>query len=505
MTLILSIAVFYSCTDNAPSGQGNSPPLITELYASADTIGSRDTLTLHCTIEDPDDDALNLGWHSLYRSESNGGTISAGRFIGPVDSATVLWRSDSDFVGNYSIYVRISDGLDAVSDTVSVFVREYNNPPHAVLFVSPSFGNVGDSFHCDASSSNDFDNSITDLEFRWDLYGDGVMEIEWGSVAEADFVVTQSGQILIVVHVRDPGGNNVSAEKILEVADQFPLYGSLIDVPAGTFDMGNDEVSPVKHGVSLTHAFTMGVFEVTNEEYRLNAQWAIDNGYANVDLESGNLMADDEVLLDMNDPGCEIGYASGALFLKPVHDGGFSGMSSANHPVKQVSWFGAASFCDWLSLQDGVPPFYNGNWDQTSTHNPYTSPGYRLPTESEWEFAARYDDGRTYPWGENPPDNTTACFESDWTNPVDRYVSGRSHLGMYGMAGNLWEWCGDWYDNQYQEGGVENPMGPDDGTARVRRGGSWDNDSNDLRTFIRGASAPNSGTDKIGFRICRSD
>jgi formylglycine-generating enzyme required for sulfatase activity len=162
-----------------------------------------------------------------------------------------------------------------------------------------------------------------------------------------------------------------------------------------------------------------------------------------------------------------------------------------NHPVVYVNWNQAKAYCEWRG---------------TSTGSGYT----RLPTEAQWEKAARGTDGRAYPWGEdidcdraNYYDGNRYCVGD--TTPVDSYESGQSPYGIYNLAGNVWEWTADWYsETYYQSSPLKNPLGPDSGTSRVLRGGSW----YDLVLGVRSANrywvAPSHTGYDLGFRCARS-
>jgi serine/threonine-protein kinase len=157
----------------------------------------------------------------------------------------------------------------------------------------------------------------------------------------------------------------------------------------------------------------------------------------------------------------------------------------SDHPVTQISWYDAYDFCTWLTTATGQKIL--------------------LPTEAEWEKAARGTDGRLYPWGNQVPKKRFANFENAKTTPVGKYPKDVSPYGVLDMAGNVSEWCADWYDEAYyyQSGISENPQGASSGEQRVLRGGSWGYSKVHLRVSARGGYFPDGTSYYWGFRcIC---
>jgi len=255
-------------------------------------------------------------------------------------------------------------------------------------------------------------------------------------------------------------------------------------VPKGDFEMGStvneDEEPP--HTVSLD-AFWLDQTEVTNAMF---AQFVAESGYK-TSAENGS----------------GAGYWSGDGWSKAnfgvtwQHPRGpaTSVDEMDNYPVVQISWEDALAYCDWA--------------------------GRRLPSEAEWEKAARGTDERAYPWGSQPPagdlanlaDSNLPYKDSDYgiddsylfVAPVGSYPNGASFYGALDMAGNVWEWVADWYALEYYGAAPPaNPPGPADGSDRVRRGGSWGSNAADLRSANRKANRPDLAVDDSGFRCAVS-
>ena len=233
-------------------------------------------------------------------------------------------------------------------------------------------------------------------------------------------------------------------------------------VPAGEFTMGSDRGQAderPEHVVDLDE-FYCDKYEVTNAQF-----------LAFMNAIAANADAEDNRLMELDDSGVQIRMVEESFELKTA--------AVARRPVVEVSWHGARAYCEWM--------------------------GGRLPTEAEWEKAARGIDGRKYPWGtqiDRPRANYKGLFST--AVEVGSYPRGSSPYGICDMAGNVWEWVADWYSSAYYaESPDRNPTGPESGAFRVIRGGAWGTDGAYLRSSYRMGLSPESTDDSIGFRCVR--
>jgi len=323
----------------------------------------------------------------------------------------------------------------------------------------------------------------------------------------------------------------------------------MIYIPGGTFQMGNSFSGeggsyelPV-HSVTLS-PFYMGKYEITNDQYCDFLNSALSQGLITV---SSNIVykADSGTTYPYCDTYQSSNYSQinwdGSTFTVRSK----SGRSMANDPIVEVSWHGAVAYCDWKSQQEGKPQCYNLS---TWVYDP-SKKGYHLPTEAQWEYAARGGlSGKRFPWGDDiyhtqANYNSSSSFTYDksstrgnhpiWNDGVYPYTSpvgffdgtlkykstynwpssamsyqtanGINGYGLYDMTGNVWEWCHDLWGS-YSSGSQTNPTGPTTGTYRVLRGGDWSLYPNNCRLSDRTHGAPyNHGSHLIGFRIALSD
>jgi formylglycine-generating enzyme required for sulfatase activity len=260
-------------------------------------------------------------------------------------------------------------------------------------------------------------------------------------------------------------------------------YGDLVFVPAGAFKMGDNfgdglpRERPV-HSVELD-AFYIGKFETTNGQWR---KFREDAGYDDPKFWPDGRIA----------PKDQIPYWTQA------NNHGGATPNSDDFPVLGVNWDSAMAYCNWVSAKTGKK--------------------YHLPTEAEWEKAARGTDQRRYPWG-NEIDHSYANYVG--SSPFDTGMkvgtfdgadhgslktrNGASPYGAYDMAGNVMEWCADWYNRDYYSvSPKKNPKGPATGAYRVVRGGSFFVEALDLRSYGRSAAWPSFQSHRmIGFRVAR--
>src|SRR3990172_3740584 len=293
----------------------------------------------------------------------------------------------------------------------------------------------------------------------------------------------------------------------------------MVQIPGGTFEMGDNlgdgwSVELPVHTVTLD-SFYMGKYEMTNGQYcdYLNSALAqgliavtsgvvykAGSGYAYCDTHSSSGYSQ----IDYND-------LTETFSVKTKSERDMS-----NDPMVMVSWCGAVAYCNWRSEGEGYERCYDPcdpNWPCD-----FSKKGYRLATEAEWEYAARgVLSGRRFPWGDtitHSQANYYACpsrytydvnptegFHPAWgdvypyTSPGGSFAA--NNYGLYDMAGNVWEWCNDWYlGSYYSSSPTNNPTGPLGGSSRVLRGGGWRASADccrvayrfDLTPFHRGLS-----------------
>lgn len=208
------------------------------------------------------------------------------------------------------------------------------------------------------------------------------------------------------------------------------------------------------------------------------------------------IMMTTEVTFDMYDAYCR------ATGTDPTADRGWG---REIRPVINVTWYDAVAFANWLSTRDGYTPAYTIRDDGVDWN--VAANGWRLPTEAEWEYAARggqQGEGGIYPGGSYPSGLAWFNENSDGrTHPVGS--KGANELGLLDMSGNVSEWCWDWYHHDHYNIATRfNPGGPDFGTERVRRGGGWYDRREFLGVTNRAYATPGSGNGSTGFRLVRN-
>jgi sulfatase modifying factor 1 len=295
---------------------------------------------------------------------------------------------------------------------------------------------------------------------------------------------------IVLVHVPAGEFEMGSEETPLELAASFPRYD-----PARFGELGDEK--PV-HRVRITRAFWLGRHEVTVGQFErfVEASGYVPESVADRTGGYGFNAAFDPAMSATGDAfeGRDPKYS--------WRDPGFP--QRPDHPVVNVTWNDAIAMAQWLSRQEGAV--------------------YRLPTEAEWEYAARAGTRSRFHTGAEPEglarsanlfDQASAVHWPHWrafalgvddgfafTAPVGQFAP--NAFGLYDMHGNAWEWCADWYAaDYYAHAPTDNPQGPADGTVRVRRGGSWHTWALYARSSFRNWNSPRTRYPLLGFRLVR--
>ncbi|MBN2089086.1 SUMF1/EgtB/PvdO family nonheme iron enzyme [candidate division KSB1 bacterium] len=382
------------------------------------------------------------------------------------------WSFKKEYYHKYSISGRKNLKVvveDEAGNAAEAFQEIFvNSRPVARFLASPKSGDVGLTVAFNAASASDPDGH--QIQFRWDFQSDGTWDTEWLVQSQVSFQFLNGGNFKVTLQVKDE--YDLTAEFFDYITINYPEI--MVLVPAGEFTMGNafgtgDSDEQPAHTVYLNDFF-IDKYEVTNGEY---AQF----------LTAGNAQ-----------------HFQTGMKIKRLEDGRYVPTEKyENHPVVYVTYENALAYARWR--------------------------GKSLPTEAQWEKAAAGTQQAIYPWGsllENTYFNfwlsgdpfESAGIDAILTTPVGMYNGekwngyqtkyGASVFGAFDMAGNVREWCQDWYQADYYTLSSEtNPSGPTSGKFRVTRGGSWADDPYHSRTASRSHHLPLEPSPYIGFRCVK--
>jgi formylglycine-generating enzyme required for sulfatase activity len=432
-------------------------------------------------------------------------------FGGSGANRTVTVTPASGQSGTATITVTVSDGLLSTSDTFVLTVNSATTISDIADQTITVSGNTG----AIAFTVGDGPSVTTPLALSGSSSNTALVPnaniVFGGSGANRTVTVTpvsnQTGSATITVTVSNGS---------LSVSDTFVLTVSIVPagmalIPQGSFTMGNaltmgndlDILIDAPTRTVTLDAFYMGKYEVTKAEWDEVCTWGLSNGYTDLSAGSGK---------------------------------------ASTHPVQSISWYDMVKWCNARSQKEGLTPVYYTDDAQTTIYKTgavnvnnaqvnWTANGYRLPTEAEWEKAARGGlSGKRFPWGDTIShsqanyyayvnyyslsnyrydlsagglDNyhpTYATGSTPYTSPVGAFPA--NGYGLYDMAGNVWEWCWDWYGT-YAAGSQINPRGLTSGTSRVGRGGGWRNTGGAAYCRVAFRGNPNY-ENSVGFRVVRS-
>lgn len=371
-------------------------------------------------------------------------------------------------------------------------------PPRPQITADPRSGTLDTIFSFDASGTQDDIDSPEQILVRWDFDGDGVWEHDWAeelpATASVTFKYSTPRQYTVIVEAKNTYLSSQTGTATIQV-DVTNLGGdpnppepqNMIAIPAGIYHVGaadsvgsNGSERPV-HEVRITAGFFIERTEVPNRLYIRFLKAAMASDPPLVRRDGTRLILHrnrvEPVETDSLPVLC-VDFTKSALFYDPDGDSVAVSPQDRELPMVGVSWYGAKAYAEWRGL--------------------------RLPTEHEWEIAAKADSvSFIYPWG-----RTIAPEQANYNyNPAlpkalkarGSYPDARSPFGVLDLSGNAAEWVKDWYDT-YPANQVTNPEGPITGELKVIRGGSYLRSFSDVRVVARQADDPTAASGEVGFR-----
>ena len=405
----------------------------------------------------PDDPEVNYALGVLYYEDFDDTQQAIEHLTHALESASPTLRLDT-FYYRAIVYAKIGDFANAVADLDKIIAAGGSSDDYVLRAQAYQAWGDNDAAERDFTAAvNRAPSAGKYYLYRADFYAN----LDEVSSALADYDA--------FLRLRDPDENQGEIDRAesymrLHDATQTEVPAQIDDkagmvltntvdgaayvyVPAGPFDMGLDEGGfdeKPRHEVELD-AFWIMQTEVTNEQYEKCVTADVCSPPFNPDWGADDFWANYDT-----------------------------------HPVTEVTWEQAATYAEWA--------------------------GGRLPTEAEWEKAARGTDGRRYPWGNTTPSEQRLNYNDNVgdTQPVGSYPDGASPYGALDMAGNVWEWVADWYGEEYYATSPrENPTGPAQGERRVLRGGAYDSPLYHVGVYFREGASVTDRWDRYGFRVVR--
>jgi formylglycine-generating enzyme required for sulfatase activity len=369
------------------------------------------------------------------------------------DSASAQTQITPLLPGTYTFLLRVSDGVTTSTDDITVLVTSEGNVAPVANAGVPQTVAVGTPVVLDGSGSLDADGDT--LAYRW-FVGNNPGEpvaLSDSTAVSPDFVPNLLGTYVFGLIVDDGSSASLlDTTAVTVVAQVYAKRSGMIEIPGGPFRMGSEAGLA---GETPVHTVDVSTFWIDSTEVAA-AQYS----------------------LCVNDAGCTT----------PTQRTGctFGLNERANHPINCVDFDQAAAFCAWADK--------------------------RLPTEAEWEKAARGpNDERRFPWGDDDPNFYLISFPearllnynniTGETHPVGQHPDGVSPFGVHNMAGNVMEWVTDWYDPVYYDSSPsKDPSGPSSGEQRVARGGHFLGSREVVTVSVRNRTQPSTRDPILGFR-----
>ncbi|MFO7810028.1 MAG: SUMF1/EgtB/PvdO family nonheme iron enzyme [Candidatus Delongbacteria bacterium] len=478
--------IFWSCSDDGPTNGKNNLPVMESLTASSTSVFSNETITITCEASDEDGDILTYTW------STSGGVING-------TDASITWTAPS-IADEYKISVTVSDSKGTAVKDLYVVVEAKNSPPVIENIVSDSTTTIYPN-NSTLITCNAIDPEGDPITYTWDKTSGDII----GTGSSVTWIAPgTTGSYTITCTIND-GEFSDTETKVIYVTNTALPEGFIL-IPGGTFQMG-DHLEEGYFGETPAHSVKVNLFLIGKNEVT-QKEW---------------------IEIMENNPAS--GYGVGE-----------------SYPIYNISWYAVIKYCNLRSMAEGLMPVYVidkstdpadwGNvpanssslWDGVVFNT--NANGYRLPTEAEWEYAARgglsgkrFTNGMTISHNINSETqanyygSTSSTYDLSYTtgyhpdyngisSPVGTFSS--NGFGLHDMCGNVWEWCWDWHSETYYElcdqlGTVTDPKGPPYGSSRVKRGGSWGSTAAGCRISLRRFYyGPYYSSRYVGFRLART-